>query len=81
MRTATQSINAQEIYVVARLRMLLRHTIKNFSHPSAHAVEGSGLRLLAVWHCGFESRLGYGCLFLVRDECCKAEVSATGPSL
>jgi hypothetical protein len=61
--------------------VLLRHTIKYFSHTRGHAVEGVGLRPLAGWHCGFESRLGHGCLFLVRDECCEVEVSATDPSL
>jgi len=32
--------------------VLLRHTIKNFSHPSGHAVKGAGLRharWLALW--------------------------------
>jgi hypothetical protein len=61
--------------------VLLRHTTKNFSHPSGHAIEGVGLPPLFGWHCGFESRLGYGSLFVVRDECCRVDVSATGPLL
>jgi hypothetical protein len=35
--------------------------------PSGRAVWGVGLRPLACWVCGFESREGYGCLFC---ECC-----------
>ena len=52
-----------------------------FGHPSGHAVEGVGLRQLGGWYCGFESHLGRECFFLVRDECFKVEVSATGPWL
>jgi hypothetical protein len=40
-----------------------------------------GLRPLAYWDCGFESRRGHGCLFLVSVVCCQVEVSATGWSL
>ena len=40
-----------------------------------------GLRLLAYWDCGFESRWGRGCLSLVRVVCCQIEVSASGLSL
>ena len=36
-----------------------------------------GLRLPACWDCGFESRLGNGCLSVVSVVCCQAEVSAT----
>ena len=35
----------------------------------------------AFWYCGFESRLGHGCLFLVSVICCQAEVSAKGRSV
>jgi hypothetical protein len=38
-------------------------------------------RPLAYWDCGFESRLGHGCLSLVSVVCCQVEVSATGWSL
>jgi hypothetical protein len=41
----------------------------------------SGSRQLAYWACGFESRLGHGCLSLVSVVCCQVEVSATGWSL
>jgi hypothetical protein len=33
--------------------------------PSSRAVQGVGLRPLACWGCGFESRRGIGCLFWV----------------
>jgi hypothetical protein len=36
-----------------------------------------GLRPLAYWDCGFESRLGHGCLSVVSVVCCQEEVSAT----
>ena len=42
---------------------------------------GMGLRPLAYWDCGFESRRGHGCLSLVSVVCCQVEVSATGWSL
>jgi len=44
-------------------------------------VKGVGLRPLACWDCGLESRRGHGCLYLLNVVCCKVEVSATGPSL
>jgi hypothetical protein len=37
-----------------------------------------GLRPLAYWDCGFESRRGHGCLSVVSIVCCQVEVSATG---
>jgi hypothetical protein len=39
------------------------------------------LRPLVYWDCGFESRLGHGCLSLVSVVCCQVEVSATSWSL
>jgi hypothetical protein len=36
-----------------------------------------GLRPLAFWECGFESRCGRGCLSVVSVVCCYVEVSAT----
>jgi len=38
--------------------------------PVACAVEGVDLRLLAWWHCRFESRRGHGCLSVVNVMCC-----------
>jgi hypothetical protein len=49
--------------------------------PSGRAVWGVGLRPFACWDCGFESRLGHGCLSLVKVVFCQVEVSATGWSL
>jgi hypothetical protein len=40
-----------------------------------------GLRPLACWDCGFESRRGHGCLYLVSVVCSRVEVSASGWSL
>jgi hypothetical protein len=40
-----------------------------------------GLRPLAYWDFGLESRLGHGCLSLVSVVCCQVEVSATSWSL
>jgi hypothetical protein len=44
------------------------------------AVYGVGLRPLCFWDCGFESRLGHGCLSLslVSVVCYPVEVSAAG---
>ena len=36
------------------------------------------LRQLVCWDCGFESRLGLGCLSVLSVVCCQVEVSATG---
>jgi hypothetical protein len=49
--------------------------------PIGHAIQGVGLRPLACWDCGFESRRGHGCLSLVSVVCCLVEVSASGCSL
>ena len=51
--------------------------------PGAAQVQGAsvGLRPLACWDCGFESRRGHGCLSLVSVVCCQVEVSATSRSL
>ena len=56
--------------------------IRQIGHvPSDRAVYGVGLRSLACWECGFESRLGHGCLSVVRVVCWQVDVSATGWSL
>jgi hypothetical protein len=56
-------------------------TLRRGADPSGCAVEGVGLRPLAYWNCGLESRLGHGCLSLVSVVCCQVVVSATGWSL
>jgi hypothetical protein len=40
-----------------------------------------GLRPLACWDCGFESRHGHGFLSHVSVGCCQVEVSAKGSPL
>jgi hypothetical protein len=45
---------------------------------SGRATKGLGLRPLACWDCGFESRRRNGCLSLVSVVCCQVEVSAEG---
>ena len=40
-----------------------------------------GVRILAWWDCGLESRWGYGCLSLVSVGICQVEVPATVRSL
>ena len=44
--------------------------------PSGRAVKGAGLRPLACWDCGFESRQGH--VGLVGIVYCQVEVSASG---
>jgi hypothetical protein len=46
--------------------------------PSDLAALGVGLRPLACWDCGLESRRGHECLSLVSVECCQVEVCAWG---
>ena len=41
--------------------------------PTDRVVSGEGQRLIACWHCGFESRRGHGCVSLVRVVCCQVE--------
>jgi hypothetical protein len=50
-------------------------------HASGRTVYGVGLRPLACWDCGFESRRRHGCFSFVSVVCIQAEVSATGCSL
>jgi len=45
------------------------------------AVWGVGLRPLACWNCGFESRRGLWCLSLVSFVCYQVEISMAGRSL
>jgi hypothetical protein len=56
-------------------------TMLIITDTSGRAVQGVGIRPLAYWDCGFESRLGHGCLSLVSVVCFQVEVSATGRSL
>jgi hypothetical protein len=40
-----------------------------------------GMRPLVCWDCGFDSRRGHGCLYLVTDICCQVNDSDRGRSL
>jgi hypothetical protein len=51
------------------------------AHPLCRSVLGVGLRLLAWWNCGFESRQEQRCLSLVNVVFCRIDVSASGGSL
>ena len=44
---------------------------------TGHSIYGVGLRSLACWDCGFESRRLHGCFSVVGVVCCQVEVSAT----
>ena len=46
--------------------------------PIGRAVWGVGLRPLAWWDYGFESRRGHGWFSLVSDVCCQVEISLSG---
>ena len=46
--------------------------------PSGRAVKGVGLRPLACWDCGLESRRGHGCLSVVIVVGCRVEISVSG---
>jgi hypothetical protein len=47
--------------------------------PDGRALQGIGLRPLACWECGLESRRMHECLYVVSVVCC--EISATDRSL
>jgi len=40
-----------------------------------------GCRVARCWNCGFEYRLGHGCLSVASVVCCQLEVSVSGRSL
>jgi len=42
---------------------------------------GLGVLPLAFWDCGFEARLGHGCVSLASVACCQVDVTATSRSL
>jgi hypothetical protein len=75
-------------YSLHKFTMII-HTTKPFTLrncidlavPSARAVLGVGLRPLACWDHGLETRSGHGCLSLVNVVCCQLEVCASGWSL
>ena len=50
-------------------------------YRSVHAAQSVGLRMLACWDCGFESRQVRGRLSLASVVCCQVEFSALASSL
>jgi hypothetical protein len=66
--------------VIFKARYMLEGPIPVAARSKAW-VYGVGLRPIACWDCGFESRRGHGCLSLVSVVCCQVEVSAMGWSL
>ena len=71
---------AENVYVVTKYVTFVV-IVQQLADPSGREVEGEGLRPLACWDCGFESRWRHGCLSVVNVVCCQVEVSATGRSL
>ena len=57
-----------------------RHRKKIYIYADANdrAVYDVGLRALALWDCGFESRQGLGCLSVVSVLCCQGKVCGSG---
>jgi len=68
------------IYIVVILSHNGVYTLQciSIADLSGRAVYGVGLRPLACWDCGFESREGHGCLSVVSVVCCQTEVCASG---
>jgi hypothetical protein len=54
-----------------------RESVQIIADPGGRAVWCLGLQTLACRDCGFESRLGHGCLGLGDVVCCQVEVSAS----
>jgi len=65
--------------LVAQCLNQLRHRVPLYisADPNGRAAYGVGLRPLACWYCGFESRRGHRCLTVVSVVCCRVEISAT----
>ena len=54
---------------------------KSRADSIGRVVWGVGLRPLACWECGFESRQRHVCLSVVSVVCCQVEISASSWSL
>jgi hypothetical protein len=52
-----------------------------YADTNGRAVKAWFLRPFDCWDCGFETRRGHGCLSLVNDVCCEAQISASARSL
>jgi acyl dehydratase len=69
-----------------RMMMMMIQSCRNFACDFTplhfdETVSGEGLRPLACWDCGFQSRRAHGYLSLANFMCCQVVVSATGRSL
>jgi hypothetical protein len=71
-----------DIFLPRRLSVMYRISILAWvtrgkhveTDPSGRSIEGEGLRPLACWDCGFESRRAPACLSLVNVVFCQVEV-------
>jgi hypothetical protein len=69
-------------YLIRTYVNLRKYLAKFFlADPSGRAVQDVGLRPLACWDSGFESRRQQECLSIVSVVCCQVEVSVSGYSL
>jgi hypothetical protein len=68
LSTVLKSVNEVTLQQVSTL----------FADPSGRAVYGVGMRPLAGWDFGFDSRRGHGGLFVVSVVCYQVEVSVSG---
>jgi hypothetical protein len=67
-----------DVYNGIYIHVSIYVSIQLHADSSGRAAKGVGLRPLAYWDCGFESRWGHGCLSLVSVVCCQVEGSASG---
>jgi hypothetical protein len=56
----------------------LRSHMKQSADPNGRAVYGVGLRPLACWDCGIESRRRHGCLSVMCVVWCQVDICASG---
>jgi predicted Zn-ribbon and HTH transcriptional regulator len=59
-------------------RKITCSSIESHAVPTYRADEGVGLRPLACWDCGFETRRRYGCRSVVSIVCWHVEIPAKG---
>jgi hypothetical protein len=68
-------VNATSLFRVILFEILI--AMYETADPGDRAVSSMGLRSLAGWDGGFESRRVHGCLSVIIVVCCQAEVSAS----
>jgi hypothetical protein len=74
----TEDRNVSLTYDGVVALMLYDSTLLISEDPGGLAVYRVGLRMLACWDCGIESRRGNGYLSLVNVVCCQLKVCASG---